>query len=106
MCIIFQHMPIYRNTRGRYIATRGYEKYVTLHDHFNEPREYEPRRYIAYGRRYISSRVVFSNDFETELILFHKPLDKPESFLPGLQPLLNDYSNVFQLKSHYFFQAK
>ena len=57
-----------------------YEKHVTSHEHFDEPREYEPRRYIAYGRRYISSRAAFSNDFETELILFHKPLDKPESF--------------------------
>ena len=73
-------MLIYRSSRGRYITTQGYEKHITSHDHLDEPREYEPMRYIAYGRRYISSRAAFSNDFETELILFHKPLDKPESF--------------------------
>ena len=99
-------MPLYRSYRGRYIAVRGYEKHVTSHDQLDEPRAYYPKQYIAYHGRYIGCGAWFLNDFETELILILNLLISPESFLLSLQPLLNDYSNVFQLKSHYFIQAK
>ena len=95
-CIIFQRMPIYRSSRGRYITKRGIQKkHVTSHEHFDEPQEYKSRRYIAYHGRYIGSREFFLNDFETELILILNLLISPESFWPSLQPLLNDYSNIF-----------
>ena len=105
-CIIFQRMPIYRSSRGDISPLEEYEKHVTLHEHFDEPREYKPRKYIAYHGRYISSRARFLNIFETELILILNLLISPTSFWPSLQPLLNDYSFFFQLKGHYFIQDK